>query len=427
MLPVVPAPVAAAVGHMTPALGSTVRWTDIGAPASPSGKVIFNCQKRATGTCYGPDQIRAAYGIDKLPAGLTGAGVTIAIVDAFGSPTIRTDLATFDAIWGLSNPTLNIIAPDGLLPFDYNNGNMVGWAGEVSLDVEWAHAIAPGATLDLVLARTNNDADILSAQRYVIDHNIAAVLSQSFGEGESCMAADIQEAQHKLFEKARAKKMTVFASSGDQGAAQPACDGSNNFFLSASTPASDPNVTGVGGTTLNADLTSGAYISETAWTDAFGRSGGGFSTLYKRPEYQRGVVESEARGVPDVAYNAGVDGGVIGAFSFPNPAVVSFYRFGGTSAGSPQWSGLVALGDQAVGHRLGFLNNALYSIGSDDPSTSPFHDITVGDNTWVFQNDAGQVVTVQGYNAATGWDPVTGLGTPKADRLFQLLSHRGGD
>jgi subtilase family serine protease len=412
---------------MTPSVGDYARWADIGVPEA-SGSVVFRCQQRTVATCYGPDQIRAAYGFDKLPAGISGAGQTIVIIDAFGSPTIRTDLAVFDAVWGLSNPTLNIITPDGLPAFDYHSGNMVGWAGETSLDVEWAHAIAPGATIDLVLSKTNDDADILSAQQYVVEHNLGSVLSQSFGEGESCMLPAIQKHQHQAFRKALAERMTVFASSGDQGAAQAACDGSHNFFLSASTPASDPLVTGVGGTTLNADLTTGAYNSETAWTDAFGRSGGGYSTLYERPGFQEGAVKSEARGVPDVAYNAGVDGGVIGAFSFPDPTRVSFYRFGGTSAGSPQWAALAALADQTAGRPLGYLNKSLYAIGGGEERGGAFNDITVGDNTWVYMNDAGQVATIPGFSAAPGWDAVTGLGTPKADKLIPILiAHRNGE
>jgi subtilase family serine protease len=407
---------AAVAGHMSPAIGSVAQLENLGAP-SP-GANPFPCRNRTVRICYGPDQMRVAYGFDSLyRAGLTGAGQTIVIVDAFGSPAIRSDLAGFDSIFGLPDPVLNIIAPNGLLPFSYQDPNMVGWAGEVSLDVEWSHAIAPGATIDLVLAKTNNDSDILDAQQYAIDHKLGSVISQSFGEGETCMPAAIQKASHQAFEKATMRGITLLASSGDQGAAQPTCDGSGNFFLSASTPASDPLNTAVGGTSLFADRLTGVYDHETAWGDAFGRSGGGFSTLYARPDYQTGTVASAGRGVPDIAYNAGVDGGVALLFT-QNGVSPGFFRSGGTSAGSPQWAGLVALANQSAGHSLGFLNPTLYAIGRGSSHSSAFHDITVGDNNWP---------GVAGFSAGPGWDAVTGLGTPKANVLVPLLVAASGD
>jgi subtilase family serine protease len=422
MLPAVPAlAVQSPVGHMSPAMSSMSQFEDIGLPDAV-GLVQFPCQKRPTHTCYGPLQIRAAYGFDKLPSRLTGAGVTIVIIGAFGAPTLSRDLAAFDTAWGLPAPTLNVIAPDGLLPFTYANRNMVLGASEATVDVEWAHAIAPGATIDLVMAKTLDDPDVLSADLYAVNRNLGAILSQSIGEPESCMAPAIQKAQHEAFKKAREERITVVVSAGDHGAAGIACDGSPNFSLSIDTPASDPLVTSIGGTTLHASLETGAYASETAWTDMFGRGGGGFSSLYKRPSYQRGSVDSKARGVPDVAYNSGVEGGFVTAFSFPNPNVVNFFAIGGTSAATPQWAGLVALADQAAGRRLGFLNDSLYSIGRHARTSSAFHDITVGDNTWVYTNPAGQVVTIKGYSAAPGWDAVTGWGSPKANVLVPLLA-----
>lgn len=121
--------------------------------------------------CYGPSQIQNAYRFTPpYKAGITGRGRTIAIVDAFQSPTIREDLALFDQTFGLPDPRFTIVAPDGLTPFDENDPNQVGWAVEISLDVQWAHAIAPDAAITLVLAKSNEDADILSATRYVVDH-----------------------------------------------------------------------------------------------------------------------------------------------------------------------------------------------------------------------------------------------------------------
>ncbi len=430
-------PAASAVasgGQMTPAIGVHPHYRIASRTSQQGNQVLFNCQKPTAAVfCYGPSQIRNAYNIQPLlNDGITGKHRTIVIIDAFQNPYIRSDLSIFDSTFGLPDPTFHIIAPDGLTPFDINNADEVGWSGEIALDVQWAHAVAPSATIDLVLSKSDMDADILSATRFVIDHNLGDVISQSFGEGETCMDPTLQVQQHQLFAEATQKHITLFASSGDQGAAQPTCDGSS-FFLSASTPASDPYVTGVGGTHLNADLTTGAYENETAWNDSFGASGGGFSTIYKRPGYQEHVPGIDGwRGVPDVAYNADVNGGVLTHWGVGNIVYAGgsptdptlFFIFGGTSAGSPQWAGITALADQAAHHRLGFLNPAIYSIGRSDGYPQSFHDITVGNNTFTGAGGNGVTVTITGYETSPGWDPVTGWGTPKVDRLVTLLIQR---
>lgn len=420
--------------------------------AGQSTAVVFGCQYIRPGRlqCYNPQQVRKAYGIQNLlDGGLTGKGRTIVIVDAYQSPTIAADLKTFDQTFGLKDPTFQQVAPDGLTPWDPSNSNMVGWAEEISLDVQWSHAVAPDAKIVLVLAKSNNDPDILSATKYAVDHNLGDVISQSFGEAESCVDPALMTQEHKLFETATMKGITLVASSGDQGAAQYTCDGTD-FILSASSPASDPLVTGVGGTNLVAgpvgcsstqpDITpipcpapynvpAGTYISENAWNDArlpaygdtgHGYSGGGFSTTYSRPIYQAGVsrIPRASRGVPDVAYDAGLDGGVLTYLGFLG-ADSGFYIFGGTSSGSPQWSGLVALTDQAIRGRVGSINPLLYSIYYDTRLyKSVFHDITTGNNNF-FHADGSDLA---GYKAAVGWDPVTGLGTPNFDKVVGRLT-----
>ncbi len=404
-------------GRATPALAHRV--LAMPTQRETKGSPLFSCQTaRAQVPCYDPQQIRTAYDV---PKGLTGAGETIVIIDAFGSPTIANDLGLFDAIFGLPDPTLNVINPFGAV-FDPTNPDDVGWSGEVSLDVEWAHAIAPGATIDLVLAKTDADADILAAQRYVIENNLGAVLSQSFGEAESCDA--LLAVTHDAFEAAHAEKMTVFASSGDAGAAQPTCDGTS-YILSASTPASDPLVTGVGATHLKANFTTGKYQNESAWNNSgepasldFGASGGGFSSVFREPSYQDKVQRSGARSVPDVAYNGDIFGGVLVAWSTSGQGANSFFVVGGTSAGPPQWSGITALADQAAGHRLGLLNPSLYAIANNPRLYNhAFHDIKKGNNSW-------DVSGIAGYSTKKGWDPVTGLGTPDVAYLISLLARR---
>lgn len=415
----------AAGGVMTPAIGAHPQYKVAGQVSANPSDTTFSCQLTTPAQCYGPNQMRAAYGVDKLgKLGLNGAGRTIVIVDAFQSPTIASDLATFDTVFGLSAPKLNIIAPDGLTPFDQSNANEVGWAGEITLDVEYSHAIAPAATIDLVLSKSNSDADIFSAQKFVVDHNLGDTLSQSFGEAEQCMDPAINAATHQLYKKAAAEHMTVFASAGDQGAAQPTCDGTS-FMKAVSTPASDPLVTGVGGTILDANGVTGAYNNEVVWNEpAFAAAGGGgFSTLFQKPEFQRGTVHSAMRGVPDIAYNAAIIGGVLAVWSTSGQGANLVFQFGGTSAGSPQWAGLAALSDQLGHHRIGDINNALYALGHSPFASHVFHDITVGDNTF------HGPVTVTGFSATKGWDAASGLGSPKADVLVPVLAATsfGGD
>jgi subtilase family serine protease len=426
-----PAPIAAG-GVVFPSVGVNPHAV----LATHDANLHFTCQNRhlddpsGKPACYSPQSIQAAYGFDKLQShGITGKGRTIVIVDAFQNPTIKQDLASFDAAFGLkAPPAFNIIAPDGLTPFDPTDNNQVGWSSEISLDVEWAHAIAPDATIDLVLAKDNQDANINRVTKYAVDHNLGDVISQSFGEAESCALPGDVQTLHQIYQKATNKGITLLASSGDQGAAQPTCDGSA-FMLSASWPAVDPLVTSVGATNLQADLTTGAYVSERAWADAFsgcfpasqfGCSGGGFSNIYSRPAYQAFTAGTRRghRGVPDVAYNGGVDGGVLAYWGVGG----GFYIFGGTSAGSPQWAGLVALADQLGHDRVGQIDATLYGIAaSPQLYKTAFHDITSGNNNYLNVDST----TITGYQTAKGWDPVTGLGTPKANVLVPLLALGG--
>jgi subtilase family serine protease len=389
----------------------------------------FACQSASSPMrCFSPQQIRTAYNINPLlQQGITGAGRTIVIVDAFQSPTIRQDLQLFDRIFGLPDPVLTIIAPDGLTPFNPKDANHVTWASEITLDVEWAHAIAPGAKITLILAKGNMDRDILSATRFAVETNQGDVISQSFGEGEACSATSLL-ALHQIFQEATAKNITLLAASGDTGSAQAgqakpvSCGNNLPYFLSASTPASDPLVTSVGGTHLNADADTGQYISEMAWNNTYGASGGGFSSVFQRPIYQTSIVKNEQRGLPDVALNADPTSGVLVIFSsYAVDAKPMTYTFGGTSAGSPQWAGIIALADQAAGKRLGFINSAIYRIGKSLWYHTAFHDILTGNNTFTKLVAGSGTITVEGYDAMRSWDAATGIGTPNVSKLIPLL------
>jgi subtilase family serine protease len=399
----------------------------------PSG--LFSCQAPESSSnpvpCYGPSQIRTAYLVPPL---LTGAGETIAIIDAFGDPYIFSDLALFDSTFRLPPAHLNeiCIAPGTTPPstpttgpcptFDPTNADEVDWAGEIALDTQWAHAIAPGATIDLVISHSDQDPDILAAQQYVIDNNLADVLSQSFGENELCLQEEttLFSGTVAAFQQAEAENMSVFASAGDQGAATVNCAGTA-YVLGVNMPASDPLVTSVGGTHLNADYVTGVYESETVWNDSgltpdFGAGGGGFSTIFAKPSYQDSADTGSAfRGVPDVSYTADVYNGVLAVCTAcTGTSSPAFFIFGGTSVGSPNWAALTALADQAAGHRLGFLNPTLYGIAANPVLyATAFHDITVGNNDWTVAN-------VGGYAAHRGWDPASGLGSPVAATLILL-------
>jgi subtilase family serine protease len=413
---------------------------------------IFTCQRGlSVGQCYDPFQMRHAYQIDTLiSAGFDGTGQTIVIVDAFQNPALATQMATFDALYGLPAVSLTQYAPDGLTPFIVGDPNMTGWAEEISLDVEWAHAIAPGAKIALVLAKSNSDADIVSALKYAVDNNLGSVISMSFGENESCVDPAILAEYHDVFAAATQKNITLFASSGDDGAAQTTCDG-NSWVKAASSPASDPLVTAVGGTELRAadwpqvctDSTTcpspnpvpGTYQSEIAWNEGppfgdfqanFGSTiatGGGFSVLFDEPPYQKGtdgLHGGKQRAVPDVAYNAAVLHGVLTRLDIPG-VPPGMYRFGGTSAGSPQWAAITAIANQKAGGRLGFLNKAIYQIGKNKAPSGSFHDITDGTNSAVEFDSSGNPVTVIGFDAGIGWDATTGTGSPIASSLVDDL------
>ncbi|MEO7018782.1 MAG: S53 family peptidase [Ktedonobacteraceae bacterium] len=379
-------------------------------------QVQFPCQSNnhpQPMLCYGPYQIRQAYGMTGLLAkNITGQGSTITIIDAYGSPTIQQDLRAFDTQWGLTDPTLNVITPYGV------PGTDTSWGPEVSVDVEWAHVMAPNAAINLVIAKSSNDVDLYYALKYTVEHNLGDVISLSFGENESCADSKLRHAVHQVLSKAEQEHITVLAATGDFGSAQYTCNNASQQ-QAVSFPADDPLITAVGGTTLHADAVTGQYDSEVAWneSDAFNKaSGGGFSIFDARPNYQDGVTGSTTgRAVPDISLNASINGGVLVYQSQTSSKQSPITVMGGTSVGTPELAGLVADGVQMAGHRLGLLNPALYQLGLSKNYTQVMHDITSGDNILLTSD-------IPGYAARQGWDAVTGWGTPKqAETFLQTL------
>ncbi len=362
---------------------------------------------------------------------LAGTGETVVIVDAYGSPTVASDLATFDSTFGLPAAHLNVSYPDGKPSFNPNSANEVGWAEETSLDVQTVHSLAPGATIDLVVASSNNGNALNNAQAYAVDNHLGQVITESYGAPEAAIAGrgnnlQLQQA-HAIYQQAAAENISVFASSGDAGA--------TNGYSTANAlyPASDPYVTAAGGTDLfvkgdnNPKLSgtkAGTYASEYTWADynsstcpfgcqygPFGATGGAPSAIFTAPQYQAGPMRTTS----DVAFNASVYTATMIYLGFLGAANNNFYFFGGTSEASPSWAAITADIDQARGSAVGLFAPKLYKLASN-PATyaSDFHDITVGENN----DPAGSV----GFVAGKGYDLPTGLGTPIATGLLSSLA-----
>src|SRR5690348_10849002 len=300
--------------------------------AQLSPPTTASCRKDYKVACYQPAQIQQAYHLPALYArGITGRGTTIVIVDSFGSPTIKSDLAAFDKAFGLpAPPSFRIIAPAGRVPaYDPNNSDMAGWAGETTLDVEYAHVIAPGA--NLLLVRTpvpetegvHGFPQIVKAEEHVIRHHLGDVISQSFSATEQTFPRKAAVlALRGAYQLAASNHVTVLAASGDSGAADVKLDESTYYpFPVTSWPDSDPLVTAVGGTQLHVTA-AGKPAAPTVWNDTYNRAanvfvsgnagpnplagGGGRSVLFGRPGYQDGVKRAVGghRGVPDISMSA---------------------------------------------------------------------------------------------------------------------------
>ncbi len=340
---------------------------------------------------FSPSQISQAYGFNQITFNNgtvrgDGSGQTIAIVDAYDQPNIASDLAAFDTMYGLAAPpSFTKVNQTG--GFSYPAANST-WGLETSLDVEWAHAMAPGAKILLVESNDAYESSMMTAVNYARNQPGVAVVSMSWGGGEWSG----ESAYDSYFTTPSGRSGVAFvASTGDSGSAGAPSYGS-----------SSPNVLAVGGTSLSLDSL-GNYSSETGWSG----SGGGISAYESQPSYQRGVVtqSSTMRTVPDVAYDASPTS----PFAvYDTLAYSGWLQVAGTSAGAPQWAALLAIADQGralagKGALGGSTLSAIYALPASD-----FHDITSGSNG--------------AYSATVGYDLVTGLGTPHADLVVSALA-----
>jgi subtilase family serine protease len=435
-----PASAAAAMGSSASALADVVvrpGMIRLGrAQAGPP--TTADCEKDYKVACYEPAQIRQAYDLPALYAkGVTGKGTTIVIVDSFGSPTIAHDLTAFDQTFGLSAPpSFKVIRPAGPVPrYNPANSDMVGWAGETTLDVEYAHTVAPGANILLVetpvseTEGTHGFPQIVTAEQYVLAHHLGDVISQSFSATEetfpNAIAVSTLRAAYLAADK---DEVTVLAASGDSGAADVGLD-QTTYYLHPVTswPDSDPLVTGVGGTQLHFNA-AGKPTAPSVWNDTYNKitnefadgnsgpnplaGGGGLSIYFPRPAYQNGVknVVGNHRGVPDISMSASCNGSV-DIYSSYGGAPSGWSPSCGTSEATPLFAGIVALADQVAGHSLGLINPALYQLSAR--GAPGIVQVTSGNNSVSFSQD-GHAYTITGFAARHGYSLAAGVGTVNA-------------
>jgi subtilase family serine protease len=389
---------------MSASTASTVNSPLVAPPAGPTFSPLVTVAPISAVTAptttgpFDPAQIRKIYGFDKLS--LDGAGTTIAIVDAYDDPSIAQDLHAFDQEFGLTDPTLTIHKQSG-----NDNTFNKGWAQEVSLDVEWAHAIAPGANILLCEASSDSGSDMFNTINYARNAPGVSVVSISFGVPEfeqswnpgSWGDANQTDYDSSLFVTPQGHRPVSFVvAAGDTGSV-------------VTYPSTSPNVLAVGGTVITAfelaatspsptpsNFQQMSYDSEAAWS----HGGGGFSGVESRPAYQNGFNSNSMRSTPDVAYSAS-------GFWIFDSNDGGWEIAGGTSAGAPQWSALIALANeqraQLGGDTLSNTVADIYQLPSTD-----FHDITTGSTGY--------------YKATVGFDQTTGRGTPIANLLVNDLA-----
>jgi subtilase family serine protease len=408
------------------------------------------CEQSMQIACYNPAQLQQAYNLPALYSrGITGTGATIVIIDPYGSPTIGSDLRTFDSAEGVPNPpSLRIIRPAGKVPaFNPNNANMVGWASETTLDVEYAHTIAPGARILLVetpgggKTGTVSMDQIVTAEKYVIRHHLGSVISQSFVATEQAIGSAAIRSLRGAYQAAYSGHVTVLAGSGDSGATGFQPDQQSYYTHPVTSwPASDPLVTAVGGTRLNLGASGNRNSADTVWNDTYSRTanqlvngdngpnplaaGGGNSVVFGRPSYQNGVrgVVGSHRGVPDISMSAACTGAVnvYQGFGGQPPG---WYALCGTSEATPLFAGIVALAGQVAGHPLGLINPALYKMAAEH--SRGIVSVRSG-NTTVSFRQGGRSHTVHGFGARSGYNLAAGLGTVNAQYFVPELARLAG-
>ncbi|GAC1347031.1 MAG: hypothetical protein NVSMB27_11640 [Ktedonobacteraceae bacterium] len=403
---------------------------------SPTSTVADVCPGTLSSNpnCYTPHALRVAYGVEALTAqGFTGKGQTVIDIVSYGSPTLQQDMNVFDKQFGLPPITIQVVAPLGTVPFDPNNREMSGWAGETELDVEIMHAIAPGAGIVVMTSPVDETEgtiglpEFLKLEQYAVAHHLGQIFSQSYVASEATLADSAGQQLVKTYtdfykQITTQQGFTIVSGSGDNGATDWANIAATQLSPNPTVnfPADVPWVTAVGGTALihlsscHPQCNEGSSYSydEKAWSG----SGGGMSTFFSEPDFQKTMpssIQSQLkgqRGLPDIAGDAD-----------PSTAMTDYIlgrwtQVGGTSASTPFWAAIVAIANQVAGHSLGFINPAIYKLGVSQNAQKDFRDIISGSNTVKSGN-----IQVAGFQAAPGWDAVTGWGSPQASQFIPDL------
>jgi subtilase family serine protease len=392
---------------------------------------------------YTGTQFRSAYEGNTT---LNGTGVTVAITDAYASPTMASDAATYasrngDAPYKPGQYSESLPKTFTRVNTGPRQCDASGWYGEETLDVEAVHAMAQGAKIRFYAATSCYDKDFLDAFARVNDEDNASIVTNSWGEPELSQRTSLIAPYEAAFLQGAAEGITYMFSSGDNGD-----EVANTGTLQADAPTNDPFVTAVGGT-ATAINSSGALAWETGWgTEKYTLSsdgsswnlsipfqygaGGGESLTFPQPAYQAGITPAGARGVPDVAMDADPTTGMLvgQTQTFPDGVYYDQYRIGGTSLASPLFAGMTALAFQHAGGGVGLLNPTIYA----NASTGVFTDVAgtpvdAGNVRADFVNGVndsdGIVYSVRTFNqdssltTGPGWDDVTGLGSPNSGWL----------
>jgi subtilase family serine protease len=402
------------------------------------------------GCGYTPDQLQSAYGVKPLLAkGQNGSGVTVAIVDAYGSPTMEADTNTFSQANGLPAFKSGQYKEKLFQPYNLQDecGGEDGWNGEEAIDVEAAHSVAPGAKIQYVGAQ-NCDTGLDTALNWIIQHHSADLISDSWGNlGEDIPAAEIAT-EHSIFVQAAAEGIGFYFSSGDSGDEVTA---GNTPSAQPDYPASDPYVTAVGGTSLAVGIDNG-YQFETGWgngvdrvdytgTDAqytqalpgyfYAGAGGGVSTLFDQPSYQRRVVPASlareygdrpARVVPDVAALADPYTGFAVGRTIAGTYTVQ--TWGGTSLACPLFAGVQAVASTGRHTAIGFANPLLYSLAG----SAAYHDVVPQRVPVALATPSGSALITEDRDSSLatsyGYDDVTGVGSPNGKAFVAAEARR---
>jgi kumamolisin len=351
----------------------------LGLDSRPQAQAHFRIASSARSSGTPPQKIAAAYG---FPTDVDGTGQTVAVIE-LGGGYATADLDAYFQQQGLKTPVIEAVPVDGAANAPGGDAD-----GEVMLDIEVIGAIAPGARIAVYFGPNTTDGFYDAIAAAVHDSvRKPSIISISWGQAESEWTASALDTYDALLADAASAGISVFVASGDSGASDGEPSGLHVDF-----PASSPSAVGCGGTTLR---TTGEVVWNELASDQ-GATGGGFSAHFSMPAYQDGVVTGDGRGVPDVAGNADPATGYLIRVDGQDQVI------GGTSAVAPLWAALTALANQTNGANVGAPHAVLYA------NPSAFRDITSGGN--------------DGFEAATGWDACTGLGSPNGTAIVASMA-----